>query len=173
MIVRKAEGNPFFLEEVIRTLIDMGAIERDASSGRWHATAEIETVSVPDNIQGVIMARVDRLDEQVKQVLRTAAVIGHSFLYRVLRAVAEAKRQLDEHVAELQAVELVREKRRVPELEYIFKHALAQEATYESILLRSQGTLHRRVGEAIESLFSDRLDEFYGLLAYHYARVEA
>ena len=173
MIVRKAEGNPFFLEEVIRTLIDMGAIERDASSGRWHATAEIETVSVPDNIQGVIMARVDRLDEQVKQVLRTAAVIGHSFLYRVLRAVAEAERQLDEHVAELQAVELVREKRRVPELEYIFKHALAQEATYESILLRSRRTLHRRVGEAIESLFSDRLDEFYGLLAYHYARAEA
>ncbi|MCP4538309.1 MAG: AAA family ATPase [Chloroflexi bacterium] len=172
MIVRKAEGNPFFLEEIIRTLIDTGAVMHDPTTGRWQATAQIETVAIPDTVQGVIMARVDRLDEDVKQALRTASVVGRSFFYRVLRAVAEVDRQLDHHMVELQAVEFIREKRRLPELEYIFKHALAQEATYESILLQKRRELHGQVGQAIEMLFADRLDEFYGLLAYHYARAE-
>jgi class 3 adenylate cyclase/tetratricopeptide (TPR) repeat protein len=173
MIIRKAEGNPFFLEEIIRALIDAGAVVHDPASGRWQATAQIETVTVPDTVQGVIMARVDRLDDDLKGTLRTAAVIGRSFLYRVLRTVAEADRQLDQHLVKLQAIELIREKQRVPELEYIFKHALAQEATYESILLQRRRELHAQVAQAIEMLFTDRLEEFYSLLAYHYARSEA
>ena len=172
LIVRKADGNPFFLEEVLRTLIDAGAIVQGASGGRWVATSQIDNLTVPDNIQGVIMARVDRLDEEAKQVLRTAAVIGQSFLYRVLHEVSEARRELDRHLATLQSVELVLEKQRTPELEFLFKHALAQEATYESILLQRRRELHALVGEAIERLFSKRLDEFYGLLAYHYAKAE-
>jgi class 3 adenylate cyclase/tetratricopeptide (TPR) repeat protein len=172
MVVRKADGNPFFLEEIIRTLMDTGAVVHEPATGRWRATAQIETITIPDTVQGVIMARVDRLEEDVKQALRTASVIGRTFLYRVLRAVAEADRQLDDHLAELQTVELIREKQRVPELEYIFKHALAQEATYESILLQKRRGLHARVGQVIENLFADRLEEFFGLLAYHYARAE-
>jgi class 3 adenylate cyclase/tetratricopeptide (TPR) repeat protein len=172
LIVEKAEGNPFFLEEVIRTLIDARAIARDASSGRWRATSQIESVHIPDTIQGVIMARVDRLDEEVKQVLRMASVIGRSFLYRVLKAIAEAGQRLDDDLTELQQSELIREKQHLPELEYMFKHALAQEATYESILLQKRRELHARVAQAIESLFAERLEEFYGLLAYHYARAE-
>ncbi len=172
-IVAKAGGNPFFLEEIIRTLIDSGAIRHGPTTGRWQATEQLETITIPDTIQGVIMARVDRLDREVKGALRTASVVGRSFLYRVLRAVAEAGRDLDEHLAELQAIELIREKQRIPELEYSFKHALAQAAIYESILLQKRRELHARVGQAIEELFADRLEEFYGLLAYHYARAEA
>jgi class 3 adenylate cyclase/tetratricopeptide (TPR) repeat protein len=172
LIVERAEGNPFFLEEVIRTLIDTRAVMRDASSGRWRATAQIESVHIPDTIQGVVMARVDRLDEEVKQVLRMASVIGRSFFYRVLKAIAEAGQQVDEDLTELQAAELIREKQHLPELEFMFKHALAQEATYESILLQKRRDLHARVAQAIESLFAGRLEEFYGLLAYHYARAE-
>jgi predicted ATPase len=172
MIVRKAEGNPFYLEEIIRTLIDASAVVYEPTTGRWRATAQIETITIPDTVQGVIMARVDRLGEDVRQALRTASVVGRSFLYRVLRAVADADRQLDRHLAELQEIQFIREKQRVPELEYIFKHALAQEATYESILLQKRRDLHARVGQAIEALFADRLEEFYGLLAYHYARAE-
>ncbi|MGD2146669.1 MAG: adenylate/guanylate cyclase domain-containing protein [Anaerolineae bacterium] len=172
MIVRKAEGNPFFLEEIIRTLIDMGAVVRHPATGRWRATNRIETITIPDTVQGVIMARVDRLEEDVKLVLRTASVIGRSFLYRVLRAVEQVDQQLDDHLAELQAIELIREKQRLPELEYIFKHALAQETTYQSILLGKRRALHAMVGQAIENLFADRLEEFLGLLAYHYARAE-
>ena len=172
MILSKAEGNPFFVEEVIRVLIAIGALVRDPTTGRWQATAQVEHVSIPDTIQGVIMARVDRLNEDVKQVLRIASVIGRSFLYRVLRAIDEADRELDRHIDELQQVELIREKSRVPELEYIFKHALAQETTYESILLQRRRELHSKVANCIETLFTDRVEEFYSLLAYHYARAE-
>jgi tetratricopeptide (TPR) repeat protein len=172
LIVSKAEGNPFFLEEVIRTLIDSGAVVRDASTGRWRTTAQVESLTIPDTIQGVIMARVDRLDEELKQVLRVASVIGRSFLYRILRAIAQADQKLDEHLAALQQIELIREKQHAPELEYIFKHALAQEATYESILLQKRRELHARVAQVIETLFVDRLEEFYGLLAYHYSKAE-
>jgi class 3 adenylate cyclase/tetratricopeptide (TPR) repeat protein len=173
MIVRKAGENPFFLEEIIRALIDAGVVVYEPASGRWRATAQVETVAIPDTIQGVIMARVDRLEEDVKQVLRTASVIGRSFFYRVLRAIAEADQELERHLTELQVADLIREKQRLPELEYIFKHALAQEATYDSILLQRRRDLHARVGEAIEEIFAGRLEEFYGLLAYHYARAEA
>jgi class 3 adenylate cyclase/tetratricopeptide (TPR) repeat protein len=173
LILDKAEGNPFFVEEVTRTLIDVGAVIRDPGSGRWRATPEIGAVHIPDTVQGVIIARIDRLDEEVRQVLRVASVVGRSFLYRLLRAVSDAGQRLDHDLSELQRGDLIRERRNLPELEYIFKHALAQEATYESILLQRRRELHATVGRAIESLFADRLEEFYGLLAYHFARAEA
>ena len=171
-MTQKAEGNPFFIEEIIRSLLDQGDIVRDPSSGRWRATAQIETVHIPDTVQGVIMARIDRLDEDVKQALRVAAVIGRNFLYRILREVNTADSALDEHLSQLQQVELIREKQITPELEYIFKHALAQEATYESVLIQKRRELHGRVAAAVETLFAERLDEFYSLLAYHYAEAE-
>jgi tetratricopeptide (TPR) repeat protein len=172
-IVDRAGGNPFFLEEIIRTLIDSGAVEWDSRSGRWRATKSIETLQLPDTVQGVVIARVDRLAEEVKEVLRTASVVGRSFLYRLLREVTKLDRELDKELVTLQEIDLIREKQQQPELEYIFKHALAQEAVYESILLETRHHLHRSVAETIEALFRERLDEFYGLLAYHYARAEA
>ncbi len=172
LILQKAEGNPFFLEEVIRVLIDLGGLVRDRGTGRWRVTAQAGQIAIPDTLQGVIMARIDRLEGEVRDVLKLASVIGRSFFYRVLKAIAEAEQQLDRDLEELQALELVREKARIPELEYIFKHALVQEAAYESLLLQRRRELHRQVGECIEALFPDRLDEFYGLLSYHYTRAE-
>jgi class 3 adenylate cyclase/tetratricopeptide (TPR) repeat protein len=181
-ILGKAEGNPFFLEEILRALIDLGAIRRESARGRWRATARIENLDIPDSVQRVILARIDRLEPGAKQVLRMASVIGRSFLYRVLQAVEKAKgrpdvrpgeRKLDESLTELQTIELIQEKQRTPELAYIFKHALAQETTYESILLDERRRLHAQVGAAIENLFAGRLEEFYGLLAHHYAKAEA
>ena len=171
-ILTRTEGNPFFLEEVIRALIDLGGLVRDPADATWQATAKAEIIVIPETIQGVIMARIDRLHEDLKQVLKLAAVIGRTFFYRVLQSIATADRELDQHLAELQSLELIREKSRLPELEYFFKHALAQEATYESILLERRRQLHRQVAECIEALFAHRLEEFYGLLAYHYARAE-
>jgi len=172
-ILEKTEGNPFFIEEVVRSLIDCGTLVRDPQTGQWRLTGPPAGIAIPDSVQGAIMARVDRLGEDVKQVLKVASVVGRSFFYRVLRAVAEADRELDRHLEDLQQVELIREKQRLPELEYIFKHALVQEVTYESIVLDRRRRLHREVGDCIERLFTGRLDEFYGLLAYHYARSEA
>ncbi len=170
---QKAEGNPFFMEEIAQSLVDQGVISRDSKSGRWHVSTQLENVTIPDTVHGLVMARLDRLDEDLKHVLRIASVIGRSFLYRILRSVSEKGDQLDMELHELQELELIREKQRMPELEYIFKHALTQEAAYESIMVRKRRELHRRIGDVIETLFGDRLEEFYALLAYHYAKAEA
>ncbi len=172
-IIYKADGNPFFIEEIIRDLIEEGALVQDTAAGRWRATSTVETITIPDTIQGVVTARIDRFSEGVKRVLRAAAVIGRSFRLRVLKAVLEGEQSLDDHLSTLQTTELIRIKQRLPELEYIFTHALAQEATYQSILVQTRRDIHAKVGQAIETLFAERLEEFYGLLAYHYAQAEA
>ncbi len=165
-ILERSEGNPFYLEEIIRSLIEQGAIVRGDQG--WHATTEMANVTIPETLQGVLLARIDRLEEDVRRTLQLASVIGRSFLYRLLEAIAEAERKLDQHLAQLQRVDLVREKTRRPELEYIFKHSLTQEAAYNSLLVERRKEFHRRVGAALEDLFADRREEFYGLLAHHF-----
>jgi tetratricopeptide (TPR) repeat protein len=172
LIMRKADGNPFFLEEIIRTLVSTGAVVRSPASGRLEATGSVENVAIPDTVQGVIAARIDRLEEGPRGALRAASVIGRSFFYRLLEAIEAEDGALDSHLEVLQELEFIRLKQLTPELEYIFKHALAQETTYEGILLERRRVLHARVAGAIEAMFGERLEEFYGLLAYHYARAE-
>jgi len=171
-IIGKSEGNPFFIEEVIRSLIDSGAITMNPGTGQWKTTDEMAECSIPDTVQGLIIARIDRLDQEAKRVLRLASVVGRCFLYRVLSAIEEFESKLDTALQQLKSVEIVREKKRIPELEYIFAHALVQQATYESILLKKRRSLHGEVGRAIETMFNERLEEFCGLLAYHFAKAE-
>ncbi len=154
LILERTEGNPFYLEEIIRSLIEQGAIIRDGE--RWKATKEIETIAIPDTLQGVLLARIDRLQEDVRHTLQLASVIGKSFLYRLLAAIDEAEHQLEDHISLLQRVDLVREKNRQPELEYVFKHSLTQEAAYNSLLINKRREFHQRVGYALEQLFADR-----------------
>lgn len=168
----KAEGNPFFLEEIIRAMIDLGTLVRDQATGQWQTIANWELTHIPDTLQGVIMARIDRLSGELKNVIKLAAVIGRIFFYRVLRALIPGDCPLDPYLRELQNLEIVREKKRIPELEYAFKHALVQEAAYESILLQKRKEIHYQVGKCIEELFADRREEFYGLLAFHFTRAE-
>ena len=171
-ILRRTEGNPFFTEEVIRALISDGALVRDASTRSWQLVKKVDEVQLPDTLQGLILARIDRLDDEAKQALKLASVIGRSFFDRVLEALSEARGQLRQCLSELEQAELIREKQRLPDLEYIFKHALVQEATYGSILAENRRGIHQRVAHAIESLFPDRLDEFASLLAHHYTCAE-
>lgn len=166
LILDHSEGNPFYLEEVIRSLIEQGALVHEGQT--WRATAEIANVEIPATLQGVLLARIDRLQEDVRRTLQLASVIGKSFMYRLLEAIAAAERQLDEHLSLLQRADLVREKTRRPELEYIFKHSLTQEAAYNSLLIERRKEFHQKVGEALEQLFTDRAEEFYGLLAHHF-----
>jgi class 3 adenylate cyclase/tetratricopeptide (TPR) repeat protein len=172
MMVSKADGNPYFLEEIVRELIDAGAIVLDTSNGRWRATPEARSVTVPDTVQGLINARIDRLDANLRRIVRRAAVIGRRFLFRILNAILDEDINLEGQLDQLRRIELIREVQPLPELEYIFKHALAQEAAYEGILVQERRELHARVGDAIERLMADRLDEFYGLLAYHFSSAE-
>jgi ABC-type oligopeptide transport system substrate-binding subunit/class 3 adenylate cyclase/type II secretory pathway predicted ATPase ExeA len=166
LILERSEGNPFYLEEIIRSLIEQGAIVQDGPN--WRATQHIASADIPESLQGVLLARIDRLQEDVRRTLQLASVIGKSFLYRLLEVIAAAERQLDEHLSQLQRADLVREKARRPELEYIFKHSLTQEAAYNSLLLERRKEFHRKVGAALEHLFADRQAEYYGLLAHHF-----
>ncbi len=171
-ILSHAEGNPFYVEEIIRSLIDDGAIVRDEASGRWGVTRDVTDIAIPDTLHGVLMARIDRLQEETKRVLQLAAVIGRVFLYRVLAAIAREERELDDHLLTLQREEMIRERARVPELEYIFKHHLTQEAAYNGLLKKERRVFHRQVAEALERLFPDRIEEQVGLLAHHWERAE-
>ena len=171
-ILRKTEGNPFFIEEVVRALIADGTLVKDSREGSWRLARPIAALALPDTIQGVIVARIDRLEEGVKSVLKLASVIGRSFFLRILQAIAEAGAAVDTGLAQLEHAELIRLRQQFPELEYIFKHALVQEAAYGSILAERRRAIHRSVAEAIERLFADRLDEFTSLLAYHNALAE-
>jgi ABC-type oligopeptide transport system substrate-binding subunit/class 3 adenylate cyclase len=171
-ILSHAEGNPFYVEEIIRSLIDDGAIVRDGASGRWQATRSVADIAIPDTLHGVLMARIDRLQEESKRVLQLASVIGRLFFYRVLAEIAREERQLDTHLMTLQREEMIRERARTPELEYIFKHQLTQEAAYNGLLKKERRIFHRQVAEALERLFPDWVEERVGLLAYHWERAE-
>ena len=171
-IERRTEGNPFFIEEVVRALIADGTLVRDAEIGGWRLSGPVADLAIPDTVQGVIVTRIDRLEESVKSVLRLASVIGRSFFLRILKAISQAADNVEQGVSRLEDAELIRLRQQVPEIEYIFKHALVQEAAYGSILAERRRAIHRSVAQAIEQLFADRRDEFVSLLAYHYARAE-
>jgi class 3 adenylate cyclase/tetratricopeptide (TPR) repeat protein len=169
-IVEKSEGNPFFIEEVVRSLIDQGAV--DVRRSRFAITDKIETVVIPDTINQVIMARIDRLEEETRNLLKIASVIGRAFYYRVLAEVAGTVGDLETRIAHLKGAEILLERKTREEREYLFRQALAHEAVYGSILFQKRKELHLSVARAIEKLFVQRLAEFYGMLAYHYSQGE-
>ncbi len=169
-IVEKAGGNPFFVEEVIRSFIDRGLLS--VGKEGLFISKDFDTIEIPNSIDAVIMSRVDRLDEGMKELLRVASVIGRSFFYRILAGVAEAGEGFGSRIEGLKELQLIREHQRVGEVEYLFKHVLVQETIYSSILLRSRKLLHLRVAQAIEEVFADRLPEFFGVLAFHYSQGE-
>ena len=167
-IVKRAGGNPYFIEEVVRSFIDQGAVVEQ--EGRFEVTPKFSQVTIPETINDVLMARIDRLEEETRDLLKVAAVIGRSFFYRILSEVADTIKNLDERLSFLKETQLIRERRRMEELEYLFSHALAQEAAYASILPEKRKILHLKVADTIEKVFSEKLHAFYGMLAYHYSR---
>ncbi|MGD9345167.1 MAG: AAA family ATPase, partial [Candidatus Aminicenantes bacterium] len=170
LIIKKTEGNPFFIEEIMRSFIDDGIIE--IRNGKFRVTQKIDSVVIPETVHDILMARIDRLDDNTRALLKVASVIGRSFFYKILAEVATAIDNLDERLDFLKEIELVKERQRLAEVEYLFKHALVQEVTYGSILGRTKKELHLKIANAIESIFAERLDEFYGFLALHYSRGE-
>jgi len=168
MILSKSEGNPFFIEEVIRSLIDRDLVYREGN--RWKARVEVSELDVPDTIQSVVLARVDRLQAEAKHVLQCAAVIGRLFKYRLLEQLTRQERELTQHLDEIKSRDLVYEERTVPELEYAFKHAFTQEATYQGILQQRRKQFHHQVAQGIERLYQERLEEYYEELAHHYSK---
>ncbi len=170
LIAEKAEGNPFFVEEVVKSLRELGAIRATASG--YSLAKRLDEIVVPDTIQDVIMARIDRLEEAPKKTLQLASVIGRDFTQRLLDRIAEIREATEESLRELKSSELVYEKSLFPELSYTFRHALTQEVAYNSLLVQRRRALHRLVGVAIEELYADRLAEQYEVLAHHFSKGE-
>jgi len=153
-VLNRAEGNPFFLEELARVIVDHTSMRR----------------LIPDTIQGVIMARLDRLPESAKQLLQTAAVVGREVPRRLLLRMWDSQGRLDRELLELRRLEFLYERMGDSEPTYVFKHALTQDVAYDSLLRARRQVLHVRAAEALETLYADRIDEVEGSLAYHYAR---
>lgn len=171
MILDKAGGNAFFLEEVLRSLIDAGVVV--VRGGRAFATQKInllKALDVPDTLQDMIAARIDRLSASDKRTLQTASIIGRVFQHRVLAYLFEHQLTditLDNSLDLLKQQEFIRIQN---DLEYIFKHAVTQDVAYNGILIARRQELHRVTAEAMESLFPANLDELSPALSYHYER---
>jgi class 3 adenylate cyclase/tetratricopeptide (TPR) repeat protein len=170
LILTKAEGNPFFVEEVIRSLIEQGALVRADAGRKWAVTQIIDTVAVPDGLKGLLMARLDRLPDETRWVAQQASVIGRVIPDHVLRELVGNSPTLDADLAQLEREGIIRELSREPEVEYTFKHALTQQAAYQSLLMRRRRELHLRVGEVMEVLNADRLGGVQAVLGEHFFR---
>jgi tetratricopeptide (TPR) repeat protein len=166
MLMDRTEGNPFFMEESVRTLVETKVLLGER--GKYRLAGSLEITQIPATVQAMLAARIDRLSPDEKRLLQSAAVIGKDVLLVLLQAIAELPdEELRRDLGNLQAAEFLYETRLFPDLEYTFKHALTHEVAYGSILQERRRTLHARIVEAIERLSPDRLGEQVELLAHH------
>lgn len=165
-IAKKAGGNPFFMEEIVRELLERGDLLREGD--RYICRCPNDQIEVPSTIQGVIAARMDRLSDDLKRTTQVASVIGRDFSYRILKSVMELGEELRGHLTNLVGLELLYEKTLYPELEYIFKNSLTQDVAYESLLKQRRQEIHGRIARAIEELYAEKLEAHYEILAHHW-----
>ncbi len=167
-IQSKAEGNPFYLEELINSLIESETLISD--NGSWKLARSLAESDIPSSLHGLINGRLDRLEKQTKRILQEASVIGRDFLYEILKRISKLEERIDGELSQLERLDLIRTRSLQPEIEYMFKHALTQEVVYKSLLKKERRGIHEQIAQVIETVFKDRLAEFNETLAYHFAR---
>jgi len=166
LIHQAAKGNPFFLEESVRTLVEQAML--DGAPGAYRPTYTPAALQIPATAQAIVAARIDRLPPADKRLLQAASVIGKDVPLPLLETIGEMPDSgLRESLARLQAAEFLYETRLFPEAEYTFKHALTHEVTYASLLQERRRGLHAHIMHTIESLYGDRLAEYVERLAHH------
>ena len=171
LLIERTEGNPFFLEESVRTLVEAQVLVGER--GAYRLVQPLPNIQVPATVQAVLAARIDRLPAGEKTLLQTAAVIGTDVPFPLLQALAELSEEaLQRGLMHLQAAEFLYETRLFPTLEYTFKHALTHDVAYGSLLQERRRALHARIVEALEALYPDRLAEHVDRLAHHALRGE-
>ncbi|MGD8763777.1 MAG: adenylate/guanylate cyclase domain-containing protein, partial [Desulfobacteraceae bacterium] len=171
LILEKTEGIPFFIEEFMKSLKELKLIEK--RNGRYYFVKDIRDIAIPSTIQDVIMARVDSLPDDAKEVLQTGAVIEREFSYEQIKRVSSLpEKKLLSNLSALKDSELLYERGIYPELTYIFKHALTREVVYDSILTKRKENLHAKVAYAIEDLYKENIAEYYGALVEHFIESE-
>ncbi|MFQ5612637.1 MAG: ABC transporter substrate-binding protein [Anaerolineae bacterium] len=168
-LVEKGGGNPLFLVEIVRTLQAQGLLDGQVDLAR----VEIDALALPDSVQGLLLAQIDRLAVEARHTLQMASVIGKNFLYKVLDALAAGEKHLSERLAALEADEFI-----LPDdptdlgLAYTFRHILIQESAYGTLLYKRRRAYHRQVAQTLERLFPALIGEQAGLLGFHYERAE-
>jgi predicted ATPase/class 3 adenylate cyclase len=171
LLIARTDGNPFFLEESVRTLVEMNVLVGER--GNHRLTRPIESTQIPATVQAVLAARIDRLPPDEKRLLQSAAVVGKDIPFVLLQAIADqSEEEISRGLFRLQAAEFLYEISLFPEVEYTFKHALTHEVAYGSLLQERRRVLHARIVEAIERLYPGRLSEQVELLAHHAFRAE-
>jgi ABC-type oligopeptide transport system substrate-binding subunit/class 3 adenylate cyclase len=166
-VLEAADGNPFFLEELVRSLADVGALVRTDDGWRFDHAVEVE---VPPTVEKAILARLDRLSAAARDLVTAASALGRTFPLPLLEGVIDE--DAGEGLHELQRLGLLRQSRRWPQPEYRFRHALIQETAYRTLLAEQRTRLHRRAAEWLEERYAGRDAEVLGLLAHHWLRAE-
>jgi len=167
LLIERTEGNPFFLEESVRTLVETGVLEGEP--GAYRLTRPLPAIAVPATVQAVLAARIDRLQPDAKRLLQTAAVIGTEVPFSLLQTVADmAPETLHRSLDQLQGAEFLYETNLFPERVHTFKHALTQNVAYQSLLTRTRQQMHRQIAQALESLLPETVETQPELLAHHY-----
>ena len=171
LLIDRTGGNPFFLKESVRTLVETEALVGER--GSYRLVKDLPSVQVPATVQAVLAARIDRLPPEDKRLLQSASVIGESLPFNLLQAVVEKpEEELHSHLGHLQAVEFLYETGLFPDLEYTFKHGLTYQVAYNSLLVDRRRSLHAKILDIIEKLYADRLAEQDNRLAHHAIRGE-
>ena len=168
LIIEKTQGNPFFMEEIVRALVEQGVLVRN---GAVRLTKPLTGIRIPPSVHGILASRIDALAASEKALLQTLAVIGKDFPLNLVRHLTgSSDDRLEPMLKSLQAGEFIYEQPALGEAEYTFKHALTQEVAYNSMLMERRRLLHERAGHAIEALFKERIDDHLAELAHHYSR---
>jgi class 3 adenylate cyclase/tetratricopeptide (TPR) repeat protein len=171
LLVSQTEGNPFFLEECVQSLVETGALVGDR--GQYRMAKAVETLQMPPTVQAVLASRIDRLEPEDKRLLQAASIIGKDVPFALLDAIAELPEEaLRSGLLRLQSAEFIYETMLFPALEYTFKHALTHDVAYGSLVTGRRRSLHARVVDALERLYADRLGEQVERLAHHAVRGE-
>ena len=170
LILNRTSGNPLYMEELTHSLLEDGSIQKKNQLFVFRGKAS--EIQVPDTIQGIIASRMDRLEDNLKRTMQVASVIGRDFAFRILQTITGLREELKAYLLNLQGLEFIYEKSLFPELEYIFKHALTQEVAYNSVLHKRRKEIHGKIGQAIENIYTEKLEEFYEMLAYHFDQGE-
>jgi class 3 adenylate cyclase/tetratricopeptide (TPR) repeat protein len=169
LIIERTGANPFFMEEIVQALFEDGALQRN---GSVKLAKSMNAVKVPTTVQGVLAVRIDRLPPNEKELLQTLAAIGREFPLSLVRQVVGGgnANDLERMLADLQMAEFIYEQPASGDIEYVFRHALTQEVAYNSLLIERRKLLHERIGNALESIFANQLDDHLDELAHHYGR---
>ncbi|OPX17917.1 hypothetical protein BXT86_03935 [candidate division WOR-3 bacterium 4484_100] len=167
LIIEKSQGNPFYVEEIVKSFIEQGLIYEDMR-GAWQFSRGIRDIQIPDNVEGIILNRIDHLDLYERDVLQTASVLGREFDKSIIEGIYQNKNVLKRSLRNLKRLDLLTSQRDKGRVRYFFKHILTQEVAYGTISFARKRELHRTTAEFIETKFKKRRDEFLGLLSHHY-----